>query len=122
MEEKTVQSIPLANDLTLELLDLTRDISVDACQVTMVARLVIPVKTSLFSEGTLKEISLEKIVNKVGKTTIFEHRKERNFIMNEDKDKVFDHLVDTFMETLMPYVSKPFFPEKYILKCYRDKR
>jgi hypothetical protein len=42
--------------------------------------------------------------------------------MAEDKNKVFSHLVDTFMETLMPYVSKPSFPEKYILKCYRDKR
>jgi len=121
MEEKNVKSIPLANELTLELLDLTRKISVDACQVAMVARLVIPVKADLFSEKSLKEISLEKIVNKVGATTTFEHRKERNFIMNEDKDKVFAHLVDTFMETIMPYVSKPFFPEKYILKCYRDK-
>ncbi|GAB6143883.1 hypothetical protein [Desulfocicer niacini] len=121
MEEKNVKSIPMANDLTLELLDLSRKISVDAYQVTMVARLVIPVKESLFSEGTLKEISLENILLKVGATTIFEHRKERNFIMDKDKDKVFAHLVDTFMETLMPYVSKPFFPEKYILKCYREK-
>lgn len=121
MEEKSIKSIPLANDLSLELLDLTRDISVDACQVTMVARLDIPVKASLFSEETLKEVSLEQILSKVGPITTFEHRKERNFIMAEDKNKVFAHLVDTFMETLMPYVSKPSFPEKYVLKCYKDK-
>jgi hypothetical protein len=122
VEEKTVKSIPLAKDLTLELLDLTKEISADACRVSMLARLVIPVKASLFSEETLKKIPLETILNKIGPTTTFEHRKERNFIMAEDKNKVFSHLVDTFMETLMPYVSKPSFPEKYILKCYRDKR
>ena len=92
MEEKSIKSIPLANDLSLELLDLTRDISVDACQVTMVARLDIPVKASLFSEETLKEVSLEQILSKVGPITTFEHRKERNFIMAEDKNKVFAHL------------------------------
>jgi hypothetical protein len=118
MEENIVKTIPLANDLTLELLDLSKKISEDAFQVNMTARVIIPVTESLFPAETLGKITLENIISKVGPTATFEHRKERNFIMAPDKDKVFAHLVDTFMETLLPYVSKPSFPGKYILKCY----
>ncbi len=118
MEEKCVKSIPLANDLTLELFDLTKEISEVASQVTMVARIIIPVKASLFPPETLEKFPLEELQKKVGPTATFEHRKVRNFIMDTDKEAVFTHLVDTFMETLLPYVSKPSFPGKYILKCY----
>ncbi|MFK5953903.1 MAG: hypothetical protein QM498_12650, partial [Desulfobacterium sp.] len=60
----------------------------------------------------------EKIISKVGSTATFEHKNERNFIMSPDKDEVFSHLVDTFMKISFPYLSRPYFPEKYILKCY----
>ena len=122
MEEKIVKTIPLGNDLTLELLDLSKKISQDAFKVEMTARLVIPITSSLFPAESLTRDSLENIISKLGPTVTFEHKKERNFIMATDKDKVFDHLVDTFMGTLFPYVSKPYFPEKYILKEYRDKK
>ena len=121
IEEKIVKTLPLANDLTLELLDVSKKISEDAFQVNMTARVIIPITASLFPAETLIKNSLEDIINKVGTTATFEHKKERNFIMAPDKDEVFDHLVDTFMETLLPYVSKPYFPEKYILKVYREK-
>jgi len=120
-EEIIVKTIPLANDHTLELLDLSKKISDDAFQVNMTARLIIPVKETLFSPETLAEYSLEKIISKVGPTATFKHEKIRNFIMSPDKDTVFTHLVDTFMETLLPYVSKPSFAEKFILKMYREK-
>ena len=122
MEEKIVKTIPLANDLTLEILDMSKKISEDAFQVHMTARVIIPVTSSLFPAQTLTKISLEEIIGKVGPSATFEHQKERNFIMAPDKDKVFGHLVDTFMETLLPYVSKPSFPGKYILKVYREKK
>jgi len=122
MEEKIVKTIPLANDLTLELIDLSKKISQDAFIVKMTARLVIPVTSSLFPGETLPPNSLENIISKLGPTVTFEHKKERNFIMAPDKDKVFGHLVDTFMETLLPYISKPSFPGKYILKEYKDRK
>jgi len=121
IEEKIVKTIPLANDLTLEVLDVSKKISEDAFQVNMTARVIIPVIASLFPAETLTKTSLEEILSKVGPTATFEHQKGRNFIMAPDKDKVFDHLVDTFMETLLPYVSKPYFPGKYILKVYQEK-
>ena len=120
MEEKSVKTIPLANDLTLELFDLSRKISRDAFQVIMVARVAIPVEAALFSPETLDRIPLKELHRKLGPTATFEHRKERNFIMEPDKETVFDHLVKSFTETLLPYISKPVFPEKYILKCYND--
>ena len=122
MEEKIVKTISLANDLTLELLDVSKKISPDAFQVNMTARVIIPVTASLFPAESLAKISLENIIGKIGPTATFEHKKERNFIMALDKEKVFDHLVDTFMETLLPYVSKPYFPEKYILKVYQGQQ
>ncbi|SMC55958.1 hypothetical protein SAMN02746065_104153 [Desulfocicer vacuolatum DSM 3385] len=118
MEEKIVKTIPLAHDLTLEILDLSRKISSDAFQVKMTARVTIPVKESIFTPESFTNFSLENIISKVGTTTTYEHKKERNFIMAPDKDTVFDQLVASFEGTLLPYVSKPSFPRKYILKCY----
>ena len=41
--------------------------------------------------------------------------------MNDQKDDVFETLVNTFMDNLGQYVAKSVFPGKFILKEYKDR-
>jgi hypothetical protein len=60
-------------------------------------------------------------VDKLGDEVQFEHRVERNFIMAKDKDTILQHLVDTFTDNMISYLSKESFPGKFIVKQYNDK-
>ncbi|MEA1968628.1 MAG: hypothetical protein U9N77_10480 [Thermodesulfobacteriota bacterium] len=120
MEEKMIKKIELDNGQTLELFDCSKKIADDAVVVRMSARIKVDVKEDLFSKEDLKEISFKDILNKVGDSALFEYKAERNFIMNPDKEAVFQKLVDTFFENMVQYLSKSEFPKKLILKQYRD--
>jgi hypothetical protein len=121
MKEKLVKKIDLDNNQTLIILDASRMISEDAYVVRMKAKIEIPVEKDLFSEIELKEILFGDILDKIGKVTVYEHLSERNFIMAEDKDELFEKLLHDFFDTLLQYISMPDFPKKLILKQYKDK-
>jgi hypothetical protein len=121
MKEKLVKKIDLDNNQTLIILDASRMISEDAYVVRMKAKIEIPVEKDLFSEIELKEILFGDILDKIGKVTVYEHLSERNFIMAEDKDELFEKLMHDFFEGILKYLSKPEFPKKFILKQYKDK-
>lgn len=120
MEATIIKTLALENGHTLEILDRSKKIGEDAWQVTLTARMAVPVQAGLFAE-TVNAPSLEEIHRKIGTTATFTHDEERNFIMDADKEAVFSQLMDTVLGTLMPYVSKPSFPQKFILKCCREK-
>ena len=93
--------------------------------MTMTAQVTVPIRADLFSNSHGKTSNnvppVDQLIQTLGDTVTFTHHRERNFIMDPDRDAVFNQLVDTFLSTVLPYVSKPSFPEKFILKCYKDK-
>ncbi|MFO7748794.1 MAG: hypothetical protein R6V54_01740 [Desulfobacteraceae bacterium] len=120
MEEELVKKETLGNGEILEIFDCSRKISEDAFLVKMKARITVPVREELFSREGAAWGSFQEIVNKVGPSVAFEYTGERNFIMNPDRETVFQALVDTFFENMVPYLSKPGFPEKLVLKRYKE--
>ena len=114
-----IKKIALDNGQILELFDYSKKISDDAVVVRLSAKIKVDVKEDLFSKEDLKETSFKDILNKVGDAAFFEYKTERNFIMNPDREAVFQKLVDTFFENMVQYLSKPEFPIKLILKKYR---
>ncbi len=120
-ETQLIKTMVLDNHLTVNLMDQSRKISEDAYLVVMVAQMDIPIEKSLLMDTTLAEVAFEKIVDKLGDKVQFEHRVERNFIMAKDKDTVLQHLVDTFTDNMISYLSKESFPGKFIVKQYNDK-
>lgn len=120
MDEAVIEKIELENGQTVIIKDLSKKISEDAYQVTLEASVKVLVEQGLFSAGSLGDTSIESVIKKVGDHVMFEHRVERNFIMANDRDAVFKKLVDTFNTTLVPYLSKPEFPAKLVLKAFRE--
>lgn len=121
MKETIVKRVELKNNQTLIISDASRMISKDAYVVIMKAKMEIEVAKDLFTAKEQKEIFFEDILDKVGKVAVYEYLSERNFIMADDKDELFEKLVHDFFDTLVKYISMPDFPKRLILKQYKDK-
>ncbi len=122
MEEKIYRKIELENGHTLSILDESRKISKDACLVKMKAVMEFDIHENLFTCPLPNEINLAGIKSVLGDKIVYEYVTERNFIMNHEKEGLFKALVDTFMNNLGQYVANPRFPEKFILKEYKDRK
>ncbi|SDT87581.1 hypothetical protein [Desulfobacula phenolica] len=121
VKEKIVREIELENNQTLVISDWSRKVSEDAYVVIMKANMDIKIKKDLFSDEPLSEFKFEDILATLGGNAMYEYRVERNFIMDHEKDDVFDALVKTFLDNLGKYVANSKFPGKFILKAYKDK-
>ncbi len=121
VKEKIVREIELENNQTLVISDLSRKIAEDAYVVIMTANMDIKIKKELFFDDPLSEFKFEDILATLGGNAMYEYRVERNFIMDHEKDDVFETLVTTFLDNLGQYVANTKFPGKFILKAYKDK-
>jgi len=119
MDEILIDSVELDNNQTLTIVDMSKKISDVAYQVAMEARIKVVVEQSLFPGDELGTIPFEDVLEKVGDHVLFCHRTERNFVMADDREAIFKKIVDTFNANIVPYISKPQFPVKLVLKEYR---
>jgi len=115
------KTIELENSQTLVISDLSRKITQDAYVVIMKADIEIKIKRQLFSNESMSDFKFQDILANLGDKVVYEYKIQRNFIMDKDKERVFEALVKTFLENLWQYVAKSEFPEKFILKRYKDK-
>jgi hypothetical protein len=119
---KVIRKIELENGQILVISDLSRKISADAYVVTVKAAMEIKVEPDLFDNESLPGLTIEEIRDTLGEKVVYEYRLERNFIMDHEKNKVLESLVDTFMKNMGPYISHPRFAPKLVLKQYRDRK
>jgi len=113
--------IELENNQTLVISDMSRKISVDAYVVIMKVTMGIKIEKKLFSDNTISDFKFNDMIATLGDTATYEYKIERNFIMADEKEKVFETLVKTFLDNLGQYVAKPTFPGKFVLKEYKDQ-
>jgi hypothetical protein len=121
MNNNIFKTIELENGQTLEIRDESRKIGADAYVVIMGIRMKIMVQKNLFIAQELSDEKFGDILEIVGEEILYEYKSERNMIMSKEKDQVFESQVDTFEKNMVPYISKPIFPEKMILKEYRER-
>ena len=121
MSGTIVKEMALENNQTLVIHDCSRKIGADAYVVIMKANMEISVSPELFADQPELEYKFEDILDVLGDRVIYEYRLERNFIMDHEKDEVFDALVKTFWDNMGQYVSKVSFPPKLVLKEYKDR-
>ena len=115
------QKIELENGQTLVILNLSREISMVAHVVIMKATIDIKIERVLFLHDPLSDYTFQDVLATLGDKVVYEYRMERNFIMNKEKQMVFEHLVRTFLANLGQYIAKPEFPGKFVLKKYKDR-
>lgn len=121
MKENVYRKIDLENNHTLTILDLSRKIGADAWVVRMKAVVEVGIAKDLFKKPLPPEVSFEQIKEVLGDKVAYEYMVERNFIMDHEKEGLFETLLQTFLNNLGQYVSKKSFPEKFVLKAYKDK-
>ena len=121
MTKNIVKIIALENGLELKIMDASRKISADAFMVKMKACVDIDVTPELFTRDLPPDLTFDEIFRVLGKTVTYEYEVERNFIMDYEKDGVFETLVGTFLDNSGRYVGTPVFAEKFALKKYADK-
>lgn len=121
MEQRIVKTIELENGQTLVLSDLSRKISEDAHVVIMRASMDIKITKELFLADPLPDLKFQDILGVLGDKTVYEYKMERNFILNHEKDAVFNHMVETYIKNLGQYVAKQGFPGKFVLKEYKNR-
>ncbi|WDP92082.1 MAG: hypothetical protein HUN04_21105 [Desulfobacter sp.] len=121
MEKTPYKRIELKNNHTLDIFDDSRKIGADAYVVIMTAKMEIPVVKSLFADGQLDDETFGDVLETLGSPIVYQYKVERNMIMAHEKDEVLENLVNTFLENTGQYVAKPQFPEKLVLKEYRER-
>ncbi|MCP4160979.1 MAG: hypothetical protein GY760_12975 [Deltaproteobacteria bacterium] len=120
MKEISYREINLDNGYKVEIFDASKKIGIDASHVKLILRMNVPVVESLFKDDKYKEIDFKGIQKKLGDYAVFEIIKERNLIKIEEKEKIFQSLMDTFVETSLNYLAKEDFPAKFIIKQFND--
>lgn len=117
MEEKLIQTIELNNGLILKIFDISRKIAGDRWYVGIHSTVDISLSSL---EGKPLPISLDTLRNALGDTICYLQKRERNFIDEKKKDEVLKELATSFTKSIIPYVSHPDFPKRFVLKQYRE--
>ena len=121
MEQRIVKTIDLENGQTLVISDLSRKISEAGWVVVMKADMEIKIVKELFCDTPLSDFKFQDILGILGDKVVYEYKIERNFILNPDKDEVFDNIIETYIKNMGQYVAKPGFPGKFVLKEYKNR-
>ena len=120
MKEKLIKTMDLENGMQLNFYDTSRKIAGDRWQISLVVRMEIPVTEVLIKDPGQSTESVNEIVAVLGKSVLFEQKRERNFIDETQKAEMFKELYDTFVNSTSVYLSNEAFPRKYITKKYRE--
>ena len=121
MENKRYKTIKLDNNHTLDIIDESKKIAEDAYVVRMTAKMDIPVEKGLFTTKPVADDQFDDILKTLGTLITYEYKMERNMIMANVREETFKNLVDTFLENMGQYIAMPQFPEKLVLKEYRER-
>ncbi len=121
MEEKLIKTVQLKNNIKIDIYDESKKLAGDRWLVTLLARMDIPVDDALFINEQQPDQNIDDIKSVIGDRIVFEQKRERIFIDEQEKDALLSTMMDQFEANTLPYMSRPDFPGKYILKKYKDE-
>ena len=118
MNETPLETRP--NGTTLHLVDVSRPQTADRWIVALEARIEIPVDAHRFSPQPGEDPGLEAVRQALGPCVTYVSRKERVFVPVEDKETLLKTFQDEFCRNILPYLARPAFPARFILKQYQE--
>lgn len=113
---KLYEQTPLPNGLILEVFDLSRLIAANTTKVALLIRIKVTLKPDYFADLA----HFQKTRDIFGLEIPFEYPMERSFVGNEEKEPVFNRLLDAFKQDTLPYLSSDKFPGRFALSKYRE--
>ena len=120
MKNTLLETQPLSNGTTLRLVDASRPQIGDRWIVILEARIEIPISEGCVRPEETDGLSLETLQKVLGRSVTYTSRKERIFVPVTEKDRLLQTFLDDFRRDMLPYLSHPAFPPRYILKQYRE--
>ena len=120
MEKKPIKTINLKNNLILNAYDGSKKIAADRWQINLIAKIEIPIHQALAGLTDQAAGRIDEIKQALGANVIFEQKRTRNFIAAKEKEKNFNNLYNSFLESSLAYLSHADFPKKFVLKKYKE--
>lgn len=120
MEPTLIESISLKNGLILELWDNSRPVAGDRWQVTLKARINIPVSEDWFADLSRLPAPLKDLREALGDRVCFEYQNMRNFIDVNEKEAALNQMRVSLVDNAVHYYSHPDFAARWLAKQYRE--
>lgn len=120
MEHPLIKQDILENGVTLRLYDASRKIAGDRWLVALVASAIVPVKDALASEQAVSPEEAIKIRQALGEEIVFEQKRERYFIDEQQKETVFNQMLENLRSITSDYLAHPLFPSRFVKKSFRE--
>ena len=120
MKVKPQQTIALENHLSLDIYDESKRLAGDRWLVSMVARIEIPVEEKTIAAQQLSPEEEQKIRQALGETVVFEQKINRIFIDQHEKERLWQTMVETFVNNNLQYLSRENFPQRFLQKKIRE--
>ncbi len=118
MNDKLIKTIVLGNGLIIEIYDYSKKVARDRWLVKMVAK--VDISIDYLTDNACKSSKLNFQVGELKKffdpCIRYEHKRERNFISDKEKDEVFKDLLTSYLESTQAYLSHPDFPIRYAVR------
>ncbi len=114
-----VETIALDDNITLKLFDDSTRLPNDNWQVTLTARLEIPVET-LYRTEPADLPRPEELRAALGDPLVYEHKNVRQFVPAKEKQALLESLIAIFKAKVFPYIARPDFHVNYAAVTYRE--
>ena len=122
MDTTAMEPVLLKNGLTLLFDDQSKKIAADRWYVCIWVRIKIPVDMKWFNKDGLEETQFEPIVRVLGHEVVFSHKKERNFVSSDQKNRIVQEICESAKAMAIQYCSSNDFAAKTILKKFSQHR
>ncbi|MFC1863201.1 hypothetical protein ACFL1Z_04525 [Thermodesulfobacteriota bacterium] len=120
IEGKLIDKIQLKNGLTLEMIDRSRHVAGDRWLVSFQSKIEVEIRSEYFEDQQEGDISFEAAQSTLGEKVTYRYEKIRNFIGEREVKEILDGMKERFLATSLAYLSKQEFPQKLILRKYKD--
>ncbi len=107
-----VEKIDLPNNLVLEFHDYSRFVAGDRWLVGLLARIPIEISEEDFADRP-QEL-YKDFLKEQGPVIYFELKKERNFIYEKEKDRLFNQMLNELKEYALSYMGHKSFAKGFI--------
>ena len=118
---KILEHKKLDNGMELFLYDRSRVMAGDRWQVELKCEAHIPIDESYWGMVEHDDPQLLADVKRIlGKRLMFVTTQKRIFIDATERETVFQEMVQQVYSSMLEYLKKPHFPQKFFMRQYRD--
>jgi hypothetical protein len=119
--EKIIDQQKLENGIELFMYDRSRVIAGDRWQVELECKAYMPIDESYWGMVDSEDSQLLRDIKKIlGDRMEFVTTRQRNFIDEKEYEAVLQGMVQQISDFILKYMKKPYFPQEFFKKQYRE--